>query len=819
MAYKGATATGNFTTAGTWHRGSATMVKVDGATSTAVTTSNLDSAPYTTMTDEVDGVYLNMSRQAGTTGTLTVILYNFTDSTAVKTVTVNQADLPAMGNTAVSPGSWPFFEFDAPVTLNVLKSYKIRLTASTTTQCYFYAGASNDWNLILRTTTASAAAATDRLLISKRLTGAGVGTAVTVTMNNADTTSFGPCDITQAELAHATGANTQFRLAGNCLVWAGGTYTQVQTNAARTAILEFDNASAGQYGLKGHIGSTITITGANKVKSWSLLAADAAPSATSLTIADSVGSAWANGDVCVLTSTTLTAADVETKALSAAGSGTTLTIAAITNAHGGNATTMVQGEVGNLTRNVKVRAVTAANTFYFYAATTATASLTWVEMIDIYHSTYQGLYFDTTTGTALVENCAIYNSGTPVANSVGVYLAGNTGRCTINQNVIYNTDLYQIRQTATTLTTNVISNNLCAKVTSAGSGIDNIFLQDVGITVTGNYCSSGSSNGDGALIGLKEAAAIGTFSGNVVHSAGGGFGFGSNTSGSFPSSGTVLNCRSWRNGYGVYPPPSNAVVERDLLISGLTAFGNLSAGVWAGNFNVMSAGTITFNACTFDAGTTLTQPIGVSVSGSVWEKLKFIDCNLGVNQAHATADIAVASGSSANIQMYNTVLASTEVSGQANLHTNHSIKSSKHDGAASNYRAWYKYGTILRNTTEFNTATPSMEMQPNNASNRLESEPFYVNCKNTEAPTVSVYIKKNAAYAGSQPRLVCKANPSAGAAYASDQVVATYASAVGSWNQISGSLGAVTGNITLKFVVDCDSGSSIYCDDFSASVV
>lgn len=362
-----------------------------------------------------------------------------------------------------------------------------------------------------------------------------------------------------------------------------------------------------------------------------MLGANAAASATALTLSSSVGTDWKNGDTVLLSSTTRTASDVETKALGADSSGTSIpTIAALTNAHGGDAATLVQGEVGLLDRWVKIRAVTAANSCHIDCGALATVNLSWAEIRNIGSSTAfkRGIDVRTTTGNTTIENCSIWNSTTQ-ASSIFVHLTGTSGNnVTIDNNVIYNYSTAGIQLVATTQTHSITNNMIASSL-----GTNGIVLADVGGTTTGNRVSGGNPG-----IDITEAAGVvGTFSGNVCHSAAGA-GIAINISvGAF--SGTISTPLCWRNGsYGLVMPNTSRFTGTGIIIDTGTFFGNVTAGAGAPGSCI---GKVYFNSCVFNAGITLTQPRGFYYAGSIAciGDIRFNSCTFGVTQTHATADI------------------------------------------------------------------------------------------------------------------------------------------------------------------------------------
>ena len=85
------------------------------------------------------------------------------------------------------------------------------------------------------------------------------------------------------------------------------------------------------------------------------------------------------------------------------------------------------------------------------------------------------------------------------------------------------------------------------------------------------------------------------------------------------------------------------------------------------------------------------------------------------------------------------------------------------------------FGQLRTDSAVYHTAAPSMKMTPNNASNKLELAPkdkgMLVAVASGDAVTASVWVRKDATYTGSQPRLIVRANAAIG--INADTVLAT----------------------------------------------
>jgi hypothetical protein len=202
MATRAAIATGsaaNFLTAGTWGLiDASSYLNAEHATESLLTTNYADSrsaafAPNGGSAVEISGVAVKLCERLGTTGTMSVELYNSTDSAAVAgtEVTINVADLPSALETDIN-GGWIFLKFGSPVTLEAAHNYKVEAKTSNASQVDLWCdGTADNLSRFLLTTTTGAPAAGDDLIITKAYTGAGTGTDAIVTMNETATTDYG----------------------------------------------------------------------------------------------------------------------------------------------------------------------------------------------------------------------------------------------------------------------------------------------------------------------------------------------------------------------------------------------------------------------------------------------------------------------------------------------------------------------------------------------------------------------------------------------------------------------------------------------------
>jgi hypothetical protein len=276
----------------------------------------------------------------------------------------------------------------------------------------------------------------------------------------------------------------------------------------------------------------------------------------------------------------------------------------------------------------------------------------------------------------------------------------------------------------------------------------------------------------------------------------------------------------WRCVTGIFVNTSPIVLDN------VNIFGNSASGI------ACSTGPAQIRAlnCRISSDTTVTTPVGLLVdanavqSSVALENCKFSEVT-GIYTA-CTVDINVTSNTviftRPTITLNNTLLgAATEVSNPANLDATGFIKSSKHDQTEGAFKSWFQGGIIERDTTIYNTASPSERLTPSRASIKLQSGPRLVAVDDLGTVTINVYVRKSvvgdgAAYNGNQPRLIVKANPACG--IASDTVLDTMTAAAGSWEQLTGTTAAVDADGALEFVVDCDGTVGwVNVDDWTVS--
>jgi len=144
------------------------------------------------------------------------------------------------------------------------------------------------------------------------------------------------------------------------------------------------------------------------------------------------------------------------------------------------------------------------------------------------------------------------------------------------------------------------------------------------------------------------------------------------------------------------------------------------------------------------------------------------------------------------------------------------LRSQRHGQVDDDHRMYTPLGTKLSNYSVFNSAAPSEELQPSNASRKLKSETIYVAANDGETKSVGVFVRKTSSYNGNAPRLIAARKDSMGVTV--DTVCDTLSVGADTWEQLTYTTGAALDDGVFEFYVDCDgTAGSIYVDDVSAS--
>lgn len=863
MAKRASIATGNFTAAGTWGLIDATMYGQSETSQPVCATSYgtaTRSALYTPGAITVSHIGIKLANRTGTTGTITVhIANNAHVEVAGTAVTINCADLPAATNTGLN-GGWHFFKLATPVTLAAATQYEVEAKTSSASQIQLHASATTNGLscALLDAATTGAPAAGDDLFVVGEYTGTGTSNSFTVTMDNTATTDFGSaptaansllgpgiaiCNKGTLTFGSTAATNYYLKVSNSVIVYSGGTFNIGTTGTPiprdSTAVLEFDPAADGNYGLVVRNLGTFNAQGLSRTSGKDVvmckLNTDEAAAQTTLGVDTDTG--WLNGDEIVIASTTRTASQTEKRTLNADANASDMTVSSgLTNAHSGTSPT--QAEVALLTRNVKIRSATSTLVIYLTFANSATADLDWVEIYylgEVVGTDKEGIVINTTTGSFSMQYCSIHDT-----EDGGLKTGSSATNITISNNIFYNiatvagASAYPIRIGTGTTSGTVFDSNLIMTITamtsSSSSGAKGaLCLFSPGATITNNTIVSCTSTNSAAMAITGSRQTIGTISGNTIHScASAGIQFASASTVHYSPIGTISTLKIWRcNDVGIVGSIGAATTSQPIIMDGLifdtcTLFGNTTANI---HVNDDSQGTAVwesghFKDCLIDSDSSFSTTNGVLIGGtgsSKQNKLTFGGCSFGNTTAH-TNDFNFSTGYGAQIELSNTKLASgTEVTGLTGSMVGSYLRSEKHDQTTGLHKTLKYYGNLTIDTGTVHTGSQSMKLTPNSASFKLESSSFYIAVANGATLTPSVYVYEDASYNGARARLILKRNDAIG--ITSDTVIDTAtASSDGAWEELTGTTDAATDDGVMEFIIDCDgTAGNLFVDSFTVA--
>lgn len=854
MANLIATATGNFTAAATWKQVDSTSELDSEANSTAITTSNLDSSTFIPGAITVDAIAVKLAGRASSpSGTFTVTLWDATASSSAAAVTVNVSDLPSSGL------GWALFKFSS-VTLTAGHSYDVRVTCSAAgSQVTLYRDStSNNWSRKIRTTTTQAPAANNHLVICNELTGAGTSNAITVTMDNTATTTWGPSTVGNqgvvvscfGTLTFGTSSSTAyyFRWRGIFLICGGGTVNigssggRIPTSSSVT--LEMDCSSNADSRLKVDAGGDIEVYGADKTGA-TLLTVDAAAAATVLTVGDTTG--WQNSDALGFSPTNSDTTESERQTISSVGSSTSVTLnSGLSKAKKG--TGLVICNILNLTRNIKMRSVSSS--LRGNVTIPAAGGTAHFEAIEFVQDTLGNggdpndlLNLHMTTNAVTIKKCS-FNPGTlSQTTSALMVTRGNFNNLTIDSCVgfAFSAEAIYMVDATTNATPYSITNN--------------IFINpSINNTDYFHICPGGTFTGNkilGATSGLSNCLRIGIngsdwssldptlfqnleFSMNssnaiLIDQLGGG-----HHGGSF----YLKNAKIYRNvGWGI---AVNSL--RKLILDGVDFLGNGPNGsTQAPSFRISGYnGPIYMYGCTFSGDSLFTQTGAGGPTTSLWGitgddnnngppvRIFMWNCSMGVatgtRVGFVSGDIDIVYPGHQLVQIIandcsfasSTTFSNLTSSLQQELgdHIDEAgsyLRVQNYGGTAGDHRTFAPQGVLKTDSTIFHQLAPSERLTPNTASYKMRSSPKISTIGIGRTRTVSVWIRRSsisdpggANYGGNQPRLVLRRNDSIGVT--ADTVLATGSVGVGTWEQLTATTptSIATEDGAMQFYVDCD---------------
>jgi hypothetical protein len=836
MATYLAAADGNFSAGSTWALVDSTSFLDSEANSTASTTAVKYSAAFTPGAITVDGCAIKLgSRVASPTGTITLQLFNSTGALTVATVTINASDIQS----TVTRYGWVFFKFAAPVTLLAATAYEIGLFTSVAgTVTFFRNATANNWSRALRTTTTGTApVAADVTIVCGERTAAGAITGRTVTYDVTATTIWGNiynCDGGTMQIQTTASTNYNMYAAGNIETMGNSTWS-FDLSGVPTSTFTMHLASAGLTIATGNYGHILTDPASYTMKGKAItnvkafLAADVIVGATSITT--NIATGWAVGDQLVIAGSTQNAGQYDARAITSI-SGTTIGVSALSAAHSGTAPNAV--EIINITRSVLIQG-DITNGGYVQTNGTKGFTFQYVQSQAMgYTSGYPFLIQNTGSAALTVQGCSWYSCIGAANTDIFYANSGTVSNLTFDSNNFgvnrCSSNIQPILQIPTTSGTMTVTNNTIIGAFTAGAGLQIGVCQG---TFTGNTVSN--TLGYGMLVSVGAGSGFTTGS-NLVHSG--------NTTGiAFtnpllagsvppPSAQTLTGFTSRRNlgaGFDFTGGLAGNYGGNAITFDSFTAIGNGNGGAV---FQTQVAGpyvriysNVTFSNWVFAGDSSFGQGTGLLFAwGAVMgQGTNFTNCTFGVGTAHTVADVNLSNaGCDLQLIFNNCNLASTgkEVVNPGNLSPQGYLGHQKWKQTANSHRTYFPFGTITLDTTIFNLLTPSTRLTPSSAATKLPTELMQVPCDNGATFTYSAYIRRSvvgdgAAYNGTAPRLIMKADPNLG--FAADVVLATSVASAGTWELLTGTITAPTDNGTPTIVVDCDGTAGwVNVDDTAA---
>jgi hypothetical protein len=542
------------------------------------------------------------------------------------------------------------------------------------------------------------------------------------------------------------------------------------------------------------------------------------PATTTLTTDVTTG--WKSGDEIAMCSETRSAVQHEKKSLSVDASGTTITFATSIQ-YPKSATAPQEAELMNLTRNVKIRGMSTSLTGYLFFRDGAIVDRSWDETYYLGSSTTgkYGVEVGPATGfsgTYSEDHCSNhdYISASGITEGSAFRASGGTlQNCTITDSNYWNAGYVQFFSAAAnyancSFTGIMIGANLSNQ--SYGfytANAINAVITDITTfgNTTGFYISTTSATAGANVVGTLD---------NIKSKNGGGISLTNIT-------GSVGDLYSYRGtGHGL-----TMTTCRNLIIDSMTGTGHASSSL-AVNDNMRCV------LKSFSSNSdTINQPYGMYIVGP---NIDTIICGdgggIGTVTANGTSDIVFTGGANCTIIFHNMQFGSTtEVSLVNSWLHGAAYSNMNYDGTTGDHREIRWEGTLQNDTTVYyGVSGQSLRMTPTRANYKLESSTFFVPVESGDTATFQVQVRKSSvgdtgtAYTGAQPRLMIRANPSAG--ITSDTVIATYSAGTGSWNTLSGSSPTVSQNCILEFYVDCGGDGtnvpvgSVFVDEVACGV-
>jgi hypothetical protein len=843
MAVYLAAANGNLSdAAGTWDTVDATSYLYSVAANTALTTAYVESQAFTPGAITIDGIVVHISSRASApVGTMSIRLAQGGALVAGTEVTINVSDIDRPGGTGLHAPGLYLFKFAAPVLLLAATPYTVSAKTSSAAMVNLYRNATaGNWSRMLRTTTAANPGAGDEWHVLGEWTAAATKTNRTIAMDETAVTDYGSAS-TDLNLQSVTvgkggtlacnnagATNYMLQVSGGVRVWGGGIFTYGTVASpipiTSTATLQFDCAADGDFGLLAD--GTFTAQGVARTSGKNvvqvLLNTDEAAAQTVLGVDTDCG--WLNGDIVDIASTSRTFSQSEQRTMSADASATTITVSAgLTNAHSGTSPT--QAEVILVTRNVIIRSVSTTAMAFATFGDTSTVDLDWVWFRYLGAATnYKfGVQIRTQSGGSFdmrycsvtdFETQGIYIGGTSITSNASVSIrdCGLTSR----QNAVQQ-EAFVLTQTDGQ---NITIDRITVTANDGASGARSGFSFDAAPYATISNIRASGCEASGidcqTPTSLADLLPAGTMSSFTAHSnANHGIGL----SGNFPI--TITTVSIWRNNNALSTGGLNVSGPGEKVIDGGSIFGNSSNNIF-----ITAPNEFIGKSLTVAGDTTFSTATGLSFNGSSsyfftrLENCSFGDVS-GIFAAHTSQDITFGGGrKTVQLILVDTLLDSaTELASTGVLQGQSVIRYQRVDQATAVHKSTYYgavNGTVEYDTAVFRTAAPSEKMSPTSVYPvwRMRSQVRRRPIRSGQTASISVYVRKSAAYNGSAPRLILLSNPAVG--IDSDVVAATHAAIADTWELLSYTTAAASEDGVVSFYVDCDgSAGSVYTEDWA----
>jgi hypothetical protein len=798
MAVLVSTNSGNWSSSSSWCVVDSTSLLTNAVADTTIGSSS-QSSSFTPGAITLSGICVYLaSRTATPSGTLTAGIC-FTNGTLVTngSVTVNVSDFPSTSTVGANTIGWTFFRFPAPVTLTAATAYAVTLRTSQSNQMSAWRDSTvSNFLRALVTTTNAAVATADTMMVLGEFTAAGVNSTKTITMDNTTSANtYGGVAIgLYGILSYGTNASTNYSLrlrgpgtsmvANTSLLMGHFSTLNIGTSAntipsTSTAVLEFSASSQASH--FQNYGGTFNVYGSPITYVTAKLSGDVAVGATT-TVTD-VSTGWKVNDSIVIATTSATTTQNEQRTITGI---TTNTIghSAYTFPHGGNSITLVQADIINLTRNVKILSTSstnrAGNLCVGYTSTNpAVNNLNYGEFINMGTGTLGtgGAISLGNFSNATISGCSFYLSVTNTAVYNGILTTNsstaNAGVLNLYDTVFYNGG-FAINQSLPGLP--VTFNNIYSIQNASG------FIL-AGLTGTCTNITAAGSSTRGVQIGAANSNVTfglqitnGNFYGNAV---------GMSVLGINPTSTLNLNnLKFWRNTTQLNNIIGGSTLIQTNKLTSVVINNSYFFGSSNGHITYNAFGRIIYNNSYFWGGSGATSTWAISNAASVInysDTIFFNNCLFGVDylgnsNPFTTAAINTVYPNGTAMVFKDCVFSGTESANQAGISLGISsingpfgFVSLNHNRVSGSNKFFNSIGQMTTDSVIFNIMNPSLRITPTSSTFKIRTNFFRVPVQSGQTCNISVWVRKSistdpsgANYNGAQPRLIFQYNPYVG---------------------------------------------------------